>query len=678
MTREATPDDVLAGQAQWCVVEGDATAVLAAIPGDSAHVCYSDPPYGLSDHGADDVLRCLQAWLSGQVYTHCGRGFMGKEWDAFVPGPEVWREVYRVLKPGAYCVAFSSTRTVDLLGIAMRIAGGEMRDGWAWLQGQGFPKNLDVSKAIDKQNGETGRAHKFTEWMRSTGLTARAIDAATGTAMGSHYLSSKSQPAIPTPEIWSILRPLCLEVPAWVDDLVERIEAEREILREHPNPAGSKGNTFPLGQKCNVTAPGCDAARQWSGYGTTTKPAYEPLVVTRRPLDGTVASNVLAHGCGTLNIDRARIGYEATQDPASNPLYRKMAGYANANANDDGSSSFAMKDGSGERNPCLLGRFPANLALVHDEGCELVGHATAKTGMATFKSTETGAEIGSYPGGLRRQEHGEYGFADSDGMEIVDEWRCTETCAVAELARQSGERMPGKFSTKTKRGMGYGKHEVSGDTGHAWCLSDTGTAARYFYQGKAANSDRLAYLSCVEGCSRHGSVCGAESARKDVREANKALPPEKRERAFLCPQCGQRATVYEHPTVKPYDLAAYHARLLSLPVHVRPVAIVPFCGTGVEARALLDVGFRVIAIDIDPRHVAMTKHRLGQDIAALQNSAKKPAAPTAESPPVGAAASDPAMPSLDQIVAKATRAVARSLPSHPTIAAQLMLFGGDR
>lgn len=631
MTREATPDDVIAGEAQWCVVEGDATAVLATIPGDSAHVCYSDPPYGLSDHGADDVLRCLQAWLSGQVYTHGGRGFMGKEWDAFVPGPEVWREVYRVLKPGAHCVAFSSTRTVDLLGIAMRIAGGEMRDGWAWLQGQGFPKNLDVSKAIDRMAG------------------------AERNVVGTRPIAYSDSDCWGTPNSHS--------------------DGDVSSVAHGSMKGTSRGGARP------ITAPSTDAAKLWSGFGTTTKPAYEPLVVTRRPLDGTVASNVLAHGCGTLNIDGARIGYEATQDPASNPLYRKMAGYANANANDVGSSSFAMKDGSGERNPCLLGRFPANLALVHDAGCELVGHATVKTGMATFKSTETVAEIGSYSGGLRRQEHGEYGFADSDGMETADEWRCTETCAVAELARQSGDLASCKsFRRGEKSGnvscWSDGIGDKAGDISKNY--GDRGSAARFFYQGKAANSDRLAYLSCVEGCSRHGSVCGAESTRKAVREANKALPPEKRERAFPCPQCGQRATVYEHPTVKPYDLAAYHARLLSLPAHVRPVAIVPFCGTGVEARALLDVGFRVIAIDIDPRHVAMTKHRLGQDSAALQKSAKKPAAPTADSPPVGAAANDPAMPSLDELVAKATRAVARSLPSHPAIAAQLMLFGGDR
>lgn len=606
MSREATPDDVLAGEAQWCVVEGDATAVLATIPGDSVHVCYTDPPYGLSDHGADDVLRCLQAWLAGQVYTHGGRGFMGKDWDAFVPGPEVWREVYRVLKPGAHCVAFSSTRTVDLLGIAMRIAGGEMRDGWAWLQGQGFPKNLDVSKAIDRSAG------------------------AERTVVG--YDASRARPNR-----------------MYASGAISNIGGGETVVDRSDNGA-------------TITAPTSAAAKLWDGHGTTTKPAYEPLVVTRRPLKGTVASNVLAHGCGTLNIDGARIG-TSKQVPGSGRKETRLDGW--------GMNGDELTDGFDPN----VGRYPANLALVHDEGCELVGHATVKTGMATFKNTETGAEIGSYSGGLRRQEHGEYGFADQNGTEVVDEWRCTETCAVAELARQSGvsESKSGKPRKATDPSrVGFGM-TATGQKHDGAC-----SAARFFYQGKAANSDRLAYLSCVEGCSRHGSVCGAESTRKAVREANKALPPEKRERAFPCPQCGQRATVYEHPTVKPYDLAAYHARLLSLPAHVRPVAIVPFCGTGVEARALLDVGFHVIAIDIDPRHVAMTKHRLRQENSATQKSAKNPAAPTAESQPGNAAASDPVMPSLDESVEKETRAVARSLPSHPTIAAQLMLFGGDQ
>lgn len=120
------------------------------------------------------------------------------------------------------------------------------------------------------------------------------------------------------------------------------------------------------------------------------------------------------------------------------------------------------------------------------------------------------------------------------------------------------------------------------------------------------------------------------------------------------------AEVYEHPTVKPYDLAAYHARLLSLPAHVRPIALVPFCGTGVEARALLDVGFRVIAIDIDPRHVAMTKYRLSQ--AAVSPDARKKAVKATSALPEE-------NPRVEPRTARAVDTVEQP---------QLSLFGGDR
>ena len=153
---EGTIEDVLAGRATWAVVCGDAVEVTSGLPEACAHVCYCDPPYGLSEQRTSDVVACLGAWMRGEVYTHQRAGFMGKGWDAFVPGPEAWRAVHRALKPGGYCVAFSSTRTVDLLGIAVRLAGFEMRQGWSWIGGQGFPKSLDVSKAIDAS--EIGRA----------------------------------------------------------------------------------------------------------------------------------------------------------------------------------------------------------------------------------------------------------------------------------------------------------------------------------------------------------------------------------------------------------------------------------------------------------------------------------------------------------------------------------------
>lgn len=415
-------DDVLSGTAPFAVICGDATEVLKSLPSGSVHVCYCDPPYGLSSQNTADVVTCLTAWLSGNVYTHHGPGFMGADWDAFVPGPEAWREVYRVLKPGAYCVAYSSTRTVDLLGIAMRLGGLEPRNGWAWITGQGFPKNLDVGKALDKMVGAT------------------------------------------------------------------------------------------------------DAAKQWDGYGTDVKPSYEPIVVTRKPLDGTVASNVLTHGTGALNINAARLGTTDAQ-----------------------------------------GRFPSSIALIHDETCTQAGTTRVKGNRTDTRPNGDGGRKDKSQWRFRPTGATKRGFSDEDGLETTDVWNCTPTCAVRILGEQTGQ-----------------------------ITSGTGTGARFFYQGKASAKDRLAYLTCSPDCTANNTVTPAKQSDPDDP----------------CPVCNNTRTVYQHPTVKPYDLAAYHARLLSLPLHTRPIALVPFCGTGIEAKALLDVGFRVIAVDIDPRHVAMTLYRL--------------------------------------------------------------------
>lgn len=154
---------------------------------------------------------------------------MGRKWDYDVPSTDIWAECLRVLKPGGHLLAFAGTRTQHRMAVRIEDAGFEIRDLLAWVYGSGFPKSMDVSKAIDRVNGEAGRLHKFTAWMRTTGLTCKQINDATGTFMGSHYLTDKSQPAIPTPVLWAKLRPLCGKVPAWVDELVERIEPSARL-----------------------------------------------------------------------------------------------------------------------------------------------------------------------------------------------------------------------------------------------------------------------------------------------------------------------------------------------------------------------------------------------------------------------------------------------------------------
>ena len=337
---------------------GDCLDVLATLPDNSVDSIVTDPPYGLS--------------------------FMGKKWDYDVPSVEVWAECLRVLKPGGHLLAFAGTRTQHRMAVRIEDAGFEIRDMIAWVYGSGFPKSLDVSKAIDKCNGETGRLLKFTEWMRTTGLAARQINKITETNMGGHYLTTASQPAIPTTALWAILRPHCGDVPEWVDQLVERIEADREVIGKRVGVDTTKQSiacaTSTQGldkstiREFDITAPATDAARQWQGWGTALKPALEPITMARKPLSGTVAETVLQHGTGAINVDGCRVGDEVT---TSIP---------------HGKSSDAF--GIGQKRPTAgfkenpPGRWPAN--IIHDGSNEAA--LALKSGARFFYTAKAGKD----------------------------------------------------------------------------------------------------------------------------------------------------------------------------------------------------------------------------------------------------------------------------------------------
>lgn len=130
---------------------GDSRTVLASYPDNHFDSIVCDPPYGLSKE--PDMVEVLRHWLAGDDYEHTGGGFMGKSWDSFVPGPALWKECLRVLKPGGHMLAFFGTRTQDMGTLSIRLAGFEIRDSIAWVYGSGFPKSRNIGNDVDGMDG---------------------------------------------------------------------------------------------------------------------------------------------------------------------------------------------------------------------------------------------------------------------------------------------------------------------------------------------------------------------------------------------------------------------------------------------------------------------------------------------------------------------------------------------
>jgi len=336
---------------EWITIyNGDCREVMPELSG--IETCITDPPYGLA--------------------------FMGKDWDYGVPGVEFWQLVIGALLPGASCLAFGGTRTHHRLMCAIEDAGFELRDCLMWLYGSGFPKSFDLSKGIDRQRHDRGQVYLVTAWLRdardAAGIGNAEIDAAFGfNGMAGHWTSNSSQPAVPTldqvPRLLEILGEP--EVPADIRELIWTLNGQkgepgeawfrREVLGTRDVPLGYAFAGATYGGDSSVvstndTAPATDAAKQWDGWGTALKPAWEPIVMAMKPLVGTFARNGLRYGVAGLNVDGARVGTEGR----FNPPTRKGATPA--------LGSFANCKGNGSK---VTGRWPANVVLDEDAARQL-------------------------------------------------------------------------------------------------------------------------------------------------------------------------------------------------------------------------------------------------------------------------------------------------------------------
>jgi hypothetical protein len=344
------------------VHHGDCREVLADLPAESVDAIVTDPPYEL--------------------------GFMSKSWDSagVAFDPATWEACLRVLRPGGHLLAFGGTRTYHRLTVAIEDAGFEVRDSLHWIYGSGFPKSLDVGKAIDKAAGAT-----------------------------------------------------------------------REVVGLHPRPAGNKpgGASLKMSEHgmpetANITAPATDDARRWQGWGTALKPAHEPIVLARKPLGGTVAASVLAHGTGALNVDGCRV------EPAAGDY----AHPGNGNRSQTGMYNRFEREGR-QAPPHAAGRWPTNVVLSHPPALDAAGAVV--------------------------------GDACAGG--------CVDGCPVAEMDAQSGvsasPRGPVKQGGRKINGGRYGSganSDAEQRSGTGIGYADTGGASRFFpvfrYQAKAPKAER--------------------------------------------------------------------------------------------------------------------------------------------------------------------------------------------
>ena len=300
------------------VVCADCLEHMRTMPENSVDAIVTDPPYGLAFMGVawdtfgDGRKGCGRTnatfdQVGGNHHPTCSadqaRTRKSENAKFQVAMTPIFEEALRVAKPGAHLLCFGGTRTFHRMACAIEDSGWDIRDSilWVWSYGQGFPKSMDVGKAIDKALG-----------------AKREKVPATGGLTNNRNLNDDN---------WSKI-------------------GQSNPMMDGPEPATA-------------------AAAAWDGWGTCLKPAWEPIIVARKPLDGTVAHNVLTWGVGALNIDACRVEYESESDreqaKPQGAATSKIGAFAGKSQNEADRTEFVPTQ--------KHGRFPAN--LVHD-GSQMV------------------------------------------------------------------------------------------------------------------------------------------------------------------------------------------------------------------------------------------------------------------------------------------------------------------
>ena len=504
------------------IIQGDCLEVMKTLPDNSVDSIVTDPPYEL--------------------------GFMGKKWDntGIANNISMWKEAFRVLKPGGHLLSFGGTRTYHRMACAIEDAGFEIRDQIQWLYGSGFPKSLNIGKAIDKkaeENTEIIKAkQELGKWLREKRGKRKQNEI-------SKYFPSKTGGLtgcvanwelgfnIPTWDIWTKLKGI-LELDDRFDYLIEGrpnnfIEAEREVI-------GKNNYTIPkeiynIGKEKSgerdeslITAPATPEAKEWEGWGTALKPANEPIVLARKPLsEKNVALNVLKWGTGGINIDGCRVAFKDNKDKnkVNNPVDGKI-GYKHHSGAITG-----MINRMDVGNP--QGRFPANIILDEEAG-DLLDQQSG------VSKSNGGSGVKSM-GALGDSKYGNYN-------------------------KKLGENAGG--------------------------LGDKGGASRFFYCAKTSKSERNAgcedmeYKAMCEIDKMGGSKCSMKTGSGNERNVLKKN---------------------NHPTVKPIKLMKYLCRLIT---PKGGTILDPFTGSGSTGIGAIQEGFNFIGIEREEEYIKIAEERI--------------------------------------------------------------------
>jgi DNA modification methylase len=464
------------------VFNGNNIELLKSYPDNYFDSVVTDPPYGLGKE--PNAEQMLQAWITEGYLEVKGSGFMGKEWDAFVPQPIFWKEVFRVLKHGGHIVAFFGTRTYDWGVMAMRLAGFEVRDCIQWIYGSGFPKSHNIGKAIDEKLGN-----------------------------------------------------------------------KRESLGINPNTRENSGNIQIL--KKNGSRVLTKGFSKWEGWGSALKPANEPIVLARKPLEKglSIAENVLKYGTGGINIDGCRVNLEENYKPV-----RRV------NSFHDGSNNEWLKlpkinEDSPSANP--NGRFPANLILTHHPECEC--------------------------------------SAEINGNETIENWTCHEDCPIRIMDEQSGV-LNKQGVSKTDNKSGWQNEYVGGNQVkpiERKLYLDKGGASRFFYVAKASKKERNKGLEGFE----EKPLAYSNQAKAELKRGNQDFDGNNSK--------GHGNSIRHlknfHPTIKPVALMRYLVRMIT---PLNGIVLDPFNGSGTTGVACKVEGFNYVGLELDPEYCKISEARI--------------------------------------------------------------------